>query len=365
MKLAKNRESGQTMVLVLILLALGSLLVIPVISMSATSLNYHQQIEYKTMESYSADAGLEYALCCLYNTPGEYAEEDLSETFELNGRTVNVTAHYLGGGMYTITSKATSENNRSTTIECSINLGAGVFAWAIAGKESVTISNAQIDSLPSSGNGDICSNGNISLGGPTIVKGDAHAVGTISGKEKVTGLVTEYGPAITFPGDYSPLYKVMAQEGGTHIGNMVINSSQTLGPLYIEGDLTVKPNVTVSLEGTVYVTGTIAVQNGIFDGEYNVVAEGDIQLSGGGLTSSAIPLFTSVSGDIRLVGSVIYAVVYAPNNSIEIVNLGYLYGAVGGRTVNIGNAIVYWAAQLVGREDLPGGELTTISYSYK
>ncbi|MFC1932531.1 hypothetical protein ACFLXU_02730 [Chloroflexota bacterium] len=366
MKLPKNRQSGQTLIIVLILLALGSLLIVPGLSLASTGLNYHQEIKSNTLESYSADSGMEYIMCNLYNNPGAYTETPLDESFSLNGRTVHVTSEYLDGGIYRLTSTASSSGGGSTTIESYVNLSAGVFAWAVAGKESVTLSNASINSLPDPGDGDICSNGSIDIGGPTIVDGDASAVSTISGWEgKVTGMVSEYSTAIAFPGDYSQLYKTMAQEGGTYFGDLVITDSQSLGPLYIEGNLTVKPNVIVDLEGTVYATGTIDVQDGIFRGEHNVVAEGDIQLSGGGLTSEEVPLFTSAYGDIRMVGSLLYAVVYAPNGDVDIVNVLMLFGAVGGRTVYIGNANIYWAAQLIGREDLPGGELKTISYSYK
>lgn len=368
MNILKNRESGQVMVTVLILLALGSLLVIPNLNLSSSGLKYHQLIECRTVNSYSADSGLEYVLCEIYNTPGAYTETPLEENFEINGRTVYVTANYTGGGVYHITSKAVGGSCGSTTIESYVNLGAGVFSWAIAGKDDVTISNAVVNSIPDppGEEGNIHSNGTMSLGGPTMIHGDASAAGMISGWEgKVTGIVTEYGPVVGFPGDYSELYKVMAQEGGTHPGNLVISDSQTLGPLYIDGNLTIKPNVRVTLEGTIYVTGTIDVQQGIFDGVHNIVAVGDIQLSGGGLESEGIPVFTSSTGDIRLVGTLIYAVVYSPNGTVEIVNLSFLYGAIGGKTVYINNATIYWAAELSGREDLPGGELQTISYSYK
>ena len=70
MKIMKNRESGQALVLALILLALGSLIIVPGLNLSTISLKYHQTIESKTLEGYSADAGVEYALCKLYNDPG-------------------------------------------------------------------------------------------------------------------------------------------------------------------------------------------------------------------------------------------------------------------------------------------------------
>ncbi len=103
MKLLKSRESGQTMVMALILLAVGSLMVVPMLNQSFTNLGYHQSIECRTLTSYSADSGVEYVLCKLYNAPGAYTETPLQESFNLNDRTVSVTAEYVGGGIYDIT----------------------------------------------------------------------------------------------------------------------------------------------------------------------------------------------------------------------------------------------------------------------
>lgn len=362
----KNSESGQALVLALILLALGTLLVVPGLNLTATSTRSHQLIETKTQEGYSADSGMEYALCKLYNAPGQYTGTPLDESFYLNGRTVHITSEYLGSGVYQLTSTATSTDGRNTTIKTRVNLSAGVFIYALAGKDSVDFSNTIVDSAPEPGNGDIASNGNITITGmSSLVNGDARAVGTISGKERIVGEKWEYAPAIAFPGDYTELYRAMALEGGTYNGSMTISGgTHYLGPLYIDGDLEIKPGTLVILQGTVYVTGQLKVEGGRFQGEHNVAVYGDIQFSGGGIGSTNIPIFTANPGKIRLVGPVVDAVVYAPNNTVELVNL-HLYGAVGGQSVTCSNTIVTWSATLNGRADLPGGELKTISYSYE
>ncbi|GAJ00597.1 unnamed protein product, partial [marine sediment metagenome] len=59
MNLLKNGQSGQALVMALVLLALGSLLVVPILDLAGTSLNYHQVIEKDTLETYSADSGVE------------------------------------------------------------------------------------------------------------------------------------------------------------------------------------------------------------------------------------------------------------------------------------------------------------------
>ncbi len=381
MKLLKNRESGQALVLALILLALGSLLVVPGLNLSATSLKYHQLIEGKTLESYSADSGLEYVLCKLYNDPGAYTGTPLQESFNLNNRTVSVNATYMGGGIYKITSRATSDNGRSTTIEAYINLSAGAFAYTVAAKTQMTIGNATVNATDPNG-ANIHSNGNISLSDCSI-KGNASATGNISGQSCVTGMVSEGVPPIDFPGDYSQLYKVLAQEVGSYTGNVTLTGGSITNPIifpsasypyaYIQGNLTFAPNSFVRLASTIYVTGIIAVKPGSrLDGEENILAEQSITIEGGAYVSDRIPVVICTgAGDnaIYCTGSgqnvIINAVVYAPNGGILITGKAKLYGAVGGNTVNINNATITYAKQLQGRQDLPGGELTTIAYSYK
>jgi len=62
-------------------------------------------------------------------------------------------------------------------------------------------------------------------------------------------------------------------------------------------------------------------------------------------------------------GGVADAVLYAPDGTVTMSNF-LLFGAAGGDTVIVSNGSVTYAAVLQGREDLPGGLLSTISYSY-
>jgi len=352
----------------LILLAVGSLMVVPMLNQSFTNLGYHQSIECRTLTSYSADAGMQYVLCKLYNAPGAYTETPLQESLTLNDRTVNVTAGYESGGVYKITSVASGGGCGSTTIEAYVNLSAGSFAFVLAAKDYLELKNITVDSLPDPGLANIHSNGDIVIGSVVLVNGDASAVGTITGQDSVTGIVTEGSGEVTFPGDYSGLYKTMAQEGGT-IGSLTITEDRDLGPVYIDGDLDVDPNVIVTLTGTVYVTGEITVNNSRFEGPENIAAEVKIRIVGGGLTSEIVPIVTCVYGDIEVVGGTeggIKAVLYAPNGVVDITNVDHFHGAVGGKTVLLTNVDeLLYAQELHGRQDLPGGELSTISYIYK
>jgi len=370
MKLPKNRESGQALVMVLILLALGSLLIVPGLNLSYSALTYHQTIESKTLEMYSADSGLEYVLCKLYSNPGAYTETPLQESFSLNGRTVDVATEYLVGGVYTVSSTATSDSGRSTTIQACLTLGAGSFSYVIAAEDYMKVENARVDSFPVPNELSIHCNGDIDLlGSKTLICGDASAVGTISGQEKVSGNCTQFTPQVAFPGDYSLLYKEMAQEGDNWTGGgtytIPVGEQRELGPLYIEGSLSIKPSANVTLTGTVYVTGTLLIENAYLTGRETLCVEGDVTINNGCYASiDNIPIITSVFGNITLSQARVDVVAYAPNGTVTCNGLA-LYGAVGGKQVLISQADIFYASQLTGREDLPGGELHTVSYSYK
>jgi hypothetical protein len=62
MKLFSQREGGQALILVLILLLLGGLMLPPMLSLASTGLKAGQLIEQKTDELYAADAGVEDAI---------------------------------------------------------------------------------------------------------------------------------------------------------------------------------------------------------------------------------------------------------------------------------------------------------------
>jgi len=108
MKLLKNGQSGQALVMALILLVLGSLIIVPILNLASTSLNYHRVVQRNTLETYAADSGVDYALCELGNDPEGYKTEVLQDSFIVNDRTVDVTTEYMGDDIYKITSIATT-----------------------------------------------------------------------------------------------------------------------------------------------------------------------------------------------------------------------------------------------------------------
>ena len=367
MKLFKNRESGQVLIMALMLLAVGSLLVIPLLRSSFTNLGYHQSIECQTLNSYSADAGLVYARTKIYTNPGTYIDTPLNESFELNGRTVNVIAKYHGGGVFSVNSTASGGGCGRTKIVSYINISLGAFSYAVAGINSITVSNAIIDSTPDPGHADIYSNSDISITGMvSLVNGNAFAVGSVTkGIEKITGTVTEGAGVLQFPSVYDELYRNIAQEGGNWTGDLTYSGgTHYVGPLYITGDLIVQPGTTVILEGPLYVVGDVKVNQGHIDGEEHILCEGNVNITGGGYGSETIPVIVAITGYIDLVGPVVDAVLYAPEGQVRV-QLCQLFGAMGGADSIVSNAFIRYAQSLHGRQDLPGSELFPLTYSYE
>jgi hypothetical protein len=364
-RMLKRSESGQTIIIAIILLAVGSLLVLPVLQHVFANLNYNQTIECRTLTDYSADAGLVYATTKIYNAPGTYTAAPLSENFSLNDRVVEVNAQYMGGGLFSINSTASGGTCGRTTIRSFVNLSVGAFAFALAGINEVTISNVIIDSAPTSGEGHIHSNADIEItGASTVINGDASCVGAITkGAETITGEITEGADAVQFPSVYATLYKTIAQEGGTHSGDLNLTGNGSLGPLYITGDLDLKPGANWTLTGPLYVDGLIKGTGGHLDGEEHILTETGVILSGGGYGSGNIPVLIAINGDVSLVGPVVDAVIYAPVGRVDLTNI-QLFGAVGGMIVSVSNAIIIYSESLHGRTDLPGSELFPLTYTY-
>ena len=359
----KKTESGQTLIMALALLAVGSLLVIPVLTSTFTNLNYNQTIECRTLNDYSADAGIQYATCKIYNDPGTYTSSPLSENFTINDRTVNVNSVYTGGGLFSVNSTVSGGGCGKTTITSFVNLSVGAFAYAVASKTNLTISNSYIDSSPTSGSAHIYANGDIGISN-SAVYGDGYAFGTINNPAMIMGTAYEGADELEFPSVYAELYAEMALEGGIWPGDWDLVGANDLGPLYILGDLEIKSSSVITLTGPVYVVGNIKGTGGVMEGQEHVLCEGDINMSGGGYGSESIPVLLAVTGDIRLVGAVVDAVVFAPEGTVDVVNVGTLYGAVGGNSVNIGNTVLLYSESLSGRTDLPGSELYPLTYTY-
>jgi len=351
MKLVKDGQSGQALVMALILLALGSLIVVPILNLAGTSLNYHRVIQRNTLETYAADSGVDYALCQLGNDSAEYEVNPLQDNFTLNDKTVNVTAEYLGNDIFKITSTATTDSNSSTTIESYIHISPypAFFNNGITSKNDVTIRpGAEV-------NGDVQYNGTLdnkgTIDGNTI-KAPVEDWPTvdelsqfywvddvISGSSIDISSGTEQNPYLIGPGHTS--------------GNLTITGTgvaQLNGTLYVQGSLTLMPGSAIMLNvETIYADVDITMQPGTnLYGPGCVIAAGDVDFQPNLMTGEEGYIFLmSVEGEVK----------FQPGNDF--------YGSVAGdiEVLLQPNAGLYAAEPDPGMEYPLCTTLTTISYN--
>ena len=88
MNLLSKRESGQAIILVLILLLIGGLMLPPLLTFVSTGLKVSQLYEQKTDELYAADAGVEDALWKIKNDIPNFL--DPYQITDINGLSVEV-----------------------------------------------------------------------------------------------------------------------------------------------------------------------------------------------------------------------------------------------------------------------------------
>jgi len=373
MRLLKGKESGQALIMALIMLALGGLLVVPSMNLASTSLKYHQVIEGDTLDTYAADSGLEYALCKLGNSPGGFGPEPLPSS--VNGRTVNVSVEYYMDGTYKITSTATNDRGSSSTIESYVSVVYGLFDHAITAiNGNITVSGNSLVTSSDSGGGDIYANGDINISGSAKIDGDAVATGQIytSKNATITGELIENADPLVFDEIDTSVYLEEANQGILIEGDLHIsgNGYYELGPAHITGNLIISNDRIVTLTGTVWVDGTISMSgNSRIEGGETIVAVGDIIVTGNTkLDADDIPLIISTKGNITVTGnSWMSAILYAPHGTITLTGNSKVCGAVVAQSVSTtGSNQVEYPAGLQGfMSSLSFGGMTIHSYTVK
>jgi hypothetical protein len=380
-KLIKG-EKGASLAIALIFLAIGAIMLPPLLMLIGSGLQQGTAIEERTAGIYDSDAGVEWAIN-LIKTGGVGLpnEQDSSRTYilsDLNGSTVEVTLTYHGKGYYTVDSKA-SLNGKSITTRATLKYqlgGSGLFDNAITSLDGDVIikNNTTVSSFPNMDNGNIIANGDIIVGSSANIdiEGSATASGTITGG--VGNIEQGYFPntAINTSTLDTSLFMLEAMSaadgtikiasaynsggtinGDTHlIGNLSISSNKTLTVnenLYIEGSFTTTSNSTFNFGGTalyvsgnldfksnshinftnpagclVYVAGSMTVSsNNTFNGPLTFIANGNLTLNSNTdclLTpNQRPPLIISETGTVIIDSNVdIIGIVYAPNGHLEL-----------------------------------------------
>ena len=371
MKLAKKGEAGQILVWALILLAMGPLLVVPMLRLSFSSQRYNQITEIFTLNAYAADAGIEYGKYQIYDDPAEILASGLDEYLVINNIDVHVTVDYMPGtAAYEIISTAATVQ-RSVTVESSIVIDVGLFGNVVACDGDLVVDNCDFVATEE-GEADIYTHGNMEIKGGSYVDGDAKASGTIDViNSTVTGEIIEGAEVLEFPPINAQIHEDRAKLGGTHNGDLTYDSGgpHDLGPLYVDGKLDIN-SVDIVLHGTIYVTGDVSINSCEITGFGDILAEGNMDMNNYSLNvdiPEILPLFMSVYMSVimnnDLAGGT-QAIVYAPNDEIVLDNME-LTGSVAAQLVTCKNSIIIYPAEMRGRADLPGAGLDTVTYLFE
>ncbi|MET0011874.1 DUF7305 domain-containing protein [Dehalococcoides mccartyi] len=414
-----RREKGASLAIALIFLAIGAIMIPPLLLLIGSGLEQGEAIENRTDTLYSSDAGVEWVINILktggegvtdsYGLAGLPNAESTSRTYNLsglNGSAVKVKLIYHdahdAGSYYEVVSTATL-NGKSMTTNAALRYqpsGGSVFDNAITALDGNIILNNNAAVL----NGNIIANGNITLENNASVDGDAlvsttHYISDI--RNGIEGTKTING-TLTFTSIDTEIYKTEAQiakngttsstinlsnnatstrNGPLHVlGNIILSNNSKLtingalyiegyvslgnnselivnGPMYVNKYLYADNNSTMQFGGTTYINGTLTLgNNNSSNNQHVIVAKNDITINNNSTFNlQTAPLIISEQGDIDI------------RNNAKIG--GYLYAPNGNITLENNTSLTGAAAALNitmannatidynvnGLNDLPGG----------
>ncbi len=312
--------------------------------------------------------------------------------YSTSGQILSIDGHTVTIDTTTVSGKkiitATSDwNGNQRKVEAKLVAGDGVaFYYGVQiGQGGFTIGN-------NSGiNGSVYSNGNITGGNGSYITGTAVAVGTInnvdvgsattsdawgnsvsnivvsgnlycqsgSGNNKSCNTSKGIPSSVGYPLTTAEItgWQNDASAGGTFVGDKIINgATNTLGPLKIQGNLTVNSFATLTITGTIYVTGQIIFGNdatmqltsgygtsgGIVMSDGKIQMGNNVTLRGSGTTGSYLILLSqsSASDAIQIGnGNTTEVILYAQNGSIIMGNNANVRSLTA-KTIVLGNNTV-------------------------
>ena len=339
-----QQQKGQALILAMVMLAVGSIILAPLIGLVTTSLNVGRHTEIQVDDYYAADAGVETAIWYIRQETPDFSKvpENVDDvtTFQVpgvNGQTMDV--------------KVTRTKLREFKVESTINPnGTKVIAYVVQG-------NLDIFDAALASTGDITLKKNATVDGPIFLGGSLKTSDPFYHDATLDSIGDT---TLTFPSEndnneFALGFKIEAQGGGTHVGDLIIDDSNRIfsGPLYITGNLTTEKDLNTTngnpivLNGTIYVEGTIHINDGSeITGHGSIVSaaldngnNASIQFDkvGNFGDSGSSDVIYSVNGSITFkkdVGSEnnpVHALIYAPNGNINFNKLedgAYILGSL-------------------------------------
>jgi hypothetical protein len=272
-----NREAGQALVFVTLVLALAMLVLPSFLNFMGGAGRAAQIREDRMLKVYAADAGIEEAyhrvLSGDYTVPGDFTIEDV------NGYAVDVEIT-SDSGMYKAVATSTGYEGANASIE------------SYFGSASYT---DFLDSV-------ISSEGEITIQPNTMVIGNLTSNVEPDIKGTHVGNVSTNVPSWPEPGELGEWYSdLLAEQGGgacDYEGLVNVDGNVTLvyGPCETSGDLEFKTGVgnggNVSLNGVLYVAGDFVMNKnlGLYLNGNTIYVEGSITFATAGQQENAVQL---------------------------------------------------------------------------
>ncbi len=317
-RLARD-EKGQALPLALAMLALGSLAIVPLLSLTSTTLKAGIRAENSMYEQYAANAGVSDGLLNIITDDVQLPAvgENWSYTIpDTNNRNVAVVIASLDSNSWQVASTA-GDGGSSTRLNCYLD-SQPYLPNAITAASVIVKTNAAV-------NGD--------------VQYDS-ALGTLTNNGDIDGNVIDAAVAWPSAAEVGAYYYEQVAEAPLYEGDLnlvllpqTVSNPYSLGPVFIDGNLTMAAGSegAVRLDGTVYVTGDVLVGAGVKfrQNGNNIYAEG-----AGGITfqagSSLIGSGCTVAQHgIAFSGSTTsesYGVLWALTGTLTANPAGQLYG---------------------------------------
>jgi len=356
---AVRDESGNILILVLVLLVVGGLLLGPLLGLMSTGLVAGQVYEKKASELYAADTGVEEALWHIGN-PNDVTDEffvagnetDLGMLYDalygldrvwadgINGKTVEVwvltKAKGPAGGTYRITSIGTTPGDSSTTIEAWIDYMPAFWDNAITTPRNIYLNEGTLVDGNTSG----------TLTGPGGECSGEECKGEVTGEERDPWPDDEWPFNVDFRDFYLNVEPAVPQKTGCDSSLDV--ATEDVGPWEFVGGKAVDissslKNHSALLAGTIYVSGngsslTIAgtpTKPFVLDLNHQTIfVEGDGVGSGKEALQIRKDVYITGSGVIIAVGDIIFKpnMTFAgPDDFVFLISLrGHIESQPGG-----------------------------------
>ncbi len=328
-----KNEAGNVLVTALVVLAVGVMIIVPVVSLMVTGMKAGQTVEEHMGELYAADSGVEYAMYYMWNNiellpTSENPVLVIPFNNAVNGISVDVSCEYIAENIYRIISETKDADTGNALLNINsfiridqessgggggsvsavfnnaiTTLGGGVTASGAALITGSVFSNGNINMSGSAGIiGNVYSETDISMGWSTYITGDAYAQGTIERPQNVSGsanpgsanqdidplsetVVNSVVNGVKDASDFTPA----AAGSVTHSGNTTFQpwwpppSSVFADAVHVSGNLTINNATSLTFYQSVHVTGDLIINASgktvIFNAP--VVVGGDIKIQNG------------------------------------------------------------------------------------